>query len=162
MTATLLHDVRDAAAVVVLSVIVALGFNGLRHRGIPLVAQHEYEILVPCPDTVGEVDELEASSLHPGAVGELVIDGRKAADFAAWSYPGATSVPFDYLDPTPAETVRRIVSSGARRVVVYGDGGEPDSGRELARELAGRGIRNVAFVRGGAKTLRLAFTGDAR
>ena len=39
-------------------------------------------------------------------------------------------------------------------MVVYGDGLEPDSGEELAKEIAGKGIRNVSFVQGGVKALR--------
>jgi hypothetical protein len=41
-------------------------------------------------------------------------------------------------------------------VVVFGDGGDPDSGEQLARELAGAGIRNVVFVAGGAPRLQAA------
>ncbi len=41
-------------------------------------------------------------------------------------------------------------------MVVYGDGGDPDSGEQLARELAGKGIRNVGFVRGGAPAILAA------
>jgi hypothetical protein len=48
------------------------------------------------------------------------------------------------------ELARSIAASGASRVVVYGDGGRPDSGEHLGREISGRGIKNVFFVRGGA------------
>jgi hypothetical protein len=40
--------------------------------------------------------------------------------------------------------------------VVFGDGGNPDSGEQLAREIAGKGIRNVRFVEGGAPLLEKA------
>ncbi len=70
------------------------------------------------------------------------------------------NVPYDYLDPTPDETInemaRRIASSGARRVVVIGDGQKPDSGKWLGKEISGKGIKNVFFVEGGAKALRAA------
>jgi len=146
--------VRDAAIVVALSTALALGANALRAggRGIPLVARQPYETLVPCPDTVAEAPPIEPGDA--GARGDLLVDARGAAEFARWHAPGAHSLPFDYLDPTPADAVKRVAKSGARRVVVYGDGADPDSGRELARELAGRGIRNVVHVRGGAPALQ--------
>jgi 3-mercaptopyruvate sulfurtransferase SseA len=43
-----------------------------------------------------------------------------------------------------------ITRSNAKRVIVYGDGDNPDSGREWARLLSGGGIRNVNFIDGGA------------
>ena len=73
-----------------------------------------------------------------------------------WHPTGAIAVPFDYLEPTSPEQVRRIASSGAGRVVVFGDGNNPDSGEQLAREIAGKGIRNVRFVEGGAPLLEKA------
>jgi hypothetical protein len=73
-------------------------------------------------------------------------------------------VPFDYLDPTPEKTIqdlaRRIASSGAKRVVVYGDGDEPDTGEQLGKEISGKGIKNVFFVKGGAPALRKASTDE--
>jgi rhodanese-related sulfurtransferase len=143
---------RDAGLVLIVAAALALGFNGVRAEGLPLVAQEEYEVLVPCPDTVAEAPPLE-----PGAVGgrgDLLLDARSAAEYARWHAAGARSLPFDYLDPTPAGRVKEVARSGARRVVVYGDGQTPDSGHELARELAGRGIRNVYHVRGGAPALQ--------
>ena len=68
------------------------------------------------------------------------------------------NVPFDYLDPTPKDVLknlaRKIAVSGARRVIVYGDGDIPDTGEQLGREIAGYGIRNVFFLRGGAPVLK--------
>jgi hypothetical protein len=58
--------------------------------------------------------------------------------------------------------VHAIAASGASQVVVFGDGKDPDSGEQLARELAGRGIRNVRFVQGGAPALETAASGGAR
>jgi hypothetical protein len=46
--------------------------------------------------------------------------------------------------------------------MVFGDGQDPDSGEQLARELAGRGIRNVRFVQGGAPALAATANGGAR
>ena len=144
---------RDAALVVIASTVLALVVNEVRSEGgVPLVAQREYEILVPCPDTVGEVDTIAVA--QAGLPGDLFVDARPKAEFSAWHPPGAMWIPFDYLDPAPDEMVRRVAQSGARRVVVYGDGGDPDSGRELGRELAGRGVRNVVHLAGGAAALR--------
>jgi hypothetical protein len=83
----------------------------------------------------------------------LLVDARPAAEHAAWHPDRAVHLAFDYLAPAPKAEVSKIAASGATRVVVVGDGGDPDSGEQLARELAGAGIRNVFFVQGGAKAL---------
>ena len=66
-------------------------------------------------------------------------------------------MPYDWLDPIPGADMQRlaraIAASRATRVVVYGDGERPDSGEHLGREISGRGIKNVSFVRGGAPAL---------
>ena len=144
-----------AVAAVVLSAVGIL-FNLLRAGGIPLVADEAYELFVPCPEPLGEVEGLAADDPRIRESRGILIDARSPGEFAAWHPPAAENIPFDYLEGVPDTTVRRIAGSGAIRVVVYGDGQDPDSGRELARELAGRGVRNVFFVLGGAPALRSA------
>ncbi len=70
------------------------------------------------------------------------------------STPSARPVPFDFLDPVSDEALAELVASNAARVVVFGDGLTPDSGQEMARELAGRGMVNVHFVEGGWEAVR--------
>jgi rhodanese-related sulfurtransferase len=149
--------VRDAALVVALCCGLALAANALRSSGgIPLVAEREYEILVPCPEYEGKADPVEPDQVRPGAKGLLLVDAREAGDYARWHLPGAISIPFDYLEPTSEANVRRVLSSRARQVIVYGDGLQPDSGQELAKELGGKGLRNVKYVKGGAPALQKA------
>lgn len=147
---------RDAAIIAGLCAAVAVSVNAARSDGIPLVADAPYEILVPCPEPVGEVDATAPAAAIRTESGTLVVDAREAAAFAAWHLPDARNVVFDWLEPLADDTASTLVSSGARRIVVYGDGADPDSGRELARELAGRGLRNVTYVDGGAPALRAA------
>jgi hypothetical protein len=144
---------RDAALVVVACTVAALGFNMVRGAGIPLVQREEYQILVPCPETTGEALALSSDAAVLQDSQALVIDARGTEAFAKWHLARAISVPFDYLEATPPEVIRRIASSGAREVIVYGDGQNPDSGEQLAREISGKGIRNVRFVSGGAPAL---------
>ena len=142
---------RDAVVAGLLLAGLGMVANAVRPDGISVVAQNEYEILVPCPEPLGEVYPLEPNELL--AAGTLVVDAREPAEHAAWPWPDAANVPFDFLDPVPADTVAEFIRTGARQIAVYGDGADPDSGRELARELAGRGARNVYFVPGGAPRL---------
>lgn len=146
--------VLDAALVVVVSTVVALTVNAARRSGaIPLVADKEYEILVPCPEHLGQpAAAIAPEAVQPEEKGLLVVDARDAEEHRSWHLPGATSIPYDYLEPDPRE--REILKSGARKVVVYGDGDSPDSGEQLATALSGKGLRNVYYVRGGAPALR--------
>jgi hypothetical protein len=141
----------------------ALSFNSLRRDGIPVVQGTEYEILVPCPETLGEADPIPVDSPLLSDPRTLLLDARDPEDHARWHPPGAWNVPFDYLSPTDKGVVRRIAASRAARVVVFGDGADPDSGEQLAREIAGRGIRNVGFIPGGWVAFRSgAAKGGAR
>lgn len=146
---------RDVIVVVVLATVGALSTNALRSTGdIPLVAEREYEILVPCPEFEGEAEALEPDAVPVGQQGVLVVDAREPEDHKAWHLPGAASIPYDFLEPTNPALLKKILSSSPRKVVVYGDGDDPDTGEQLARELSGKGIRNVAYVKGGAPALR--------
>ena len=155
-----LHSLRTAArdALFVLVACAAAGTatNALRPGGIAFVQRSEYEILVPCPEGSGDAQAIPADDAAVWETRTLLVDARLAAEHQRWHPTGAITVPFDYLEPTSPEKVRRIASSGAARVVVFGDGGNPDSGEQLAREIAGKGIRNVRFVEGGAPLLEKA------
>jgi hypothetical protein len=72
--------------------------------------------------------------------GVIPVDAREARAYAAWHRSGAPSMPFDYLEPTSPEVIRKVLSTRARQVIVYGDGGDPDSGEQLAQELSGKGL----------------------
>ncbi|MCU0290492.1 MAG: rhodanese-like domain-containing protein [Thermoanaerobaculaceae bacterium] len=149
----------EAALVAAVSAGVALAVNTLRPNGLPLLARTPYEVLVPCPEPGGEVTPVAPDDPAVGSSHTFRIDARTPAEaLAGPRLPGAVHVPFDWLDPIPdarlAELARAIAASRATRVVVYGDGGHPDSGEHLGREISGRGIKNVSFVRGGAPALQ--------
>ncbi|MBN2358247.1 MAG: rhodanese-like domain-containing protein [Deltaproteobacteria bacterium] len=145
---------RDAAAIVAGCALVALVFNAVRGDGIPLVQKEEYQILVPCPETMGDATALAPDAPALRSPRALVVDARPAAEFERWHTASALNVPYDYLEPTPPAVIQRIAASGAAEVIVYGDGADPDSGEQLARELSGKGIRNVSYVTGGAAALQ--------
>lgn len=151
--------VRDAVITLVLSAAVGLLVNLARAHGIPFIQKTEYQILVPCPEGSGDAPAMAADAPEVREARTLRVDARAAAEHAAWHPAGAINLPFDYLAPAPPAEVKKIASSGAARVVVYGDGNDPDSGEQLARELAGSGIRNIFFVAGGAPALQKVSTG---
>jgi hypothetical protein len=158
MTRALWHRTLAEAAIVV-AASSALGFvvNAARERGLPLAAAAPYTILVPCPEPGGEVVPLPPDDPALRSARSFVIDAREGRAYWRTHFPGATNVPYDWLDPLSESDLRSltrgIAASRATRVIVYGDGGHPDSGEFLGREISGRGIRNVAFVRGGAPAL---------
>jgi hypothetical protein len=147
----------EAAVVAAIGAVVALGFNAVRPHGLPLVARTPYQTLVPCPEPGGPVEALEPSNPAVFSERSFLVDARSPGEFSTGHPDGAVNIPFDWLDPIPenelAELARSIAASGAARVVVYGDGGRPDSGEHLGREISARGIKNVCFVRGGAPVL---------
>jgi predicted sulfurtransferase len=153
----------EALGIAAAAAVVGFAVNAVRPNGLPLIASAHYETLVPCPEPGGEVKAVEAREARAGQTRTLLIDARQVREFGAGHMPGAVNVPYDWLDPTPetqlSALARTIASSGATRVLVYGDGGRPDSGEYLAREISARGIKNASFVRGGAPAL---LTGASR
>ena len=157
LSATSKPILRDAALITLASVILALGFNALRSDGLPLIADKPYDILVPCPEPVGEVAAVAPDAAEIKSADTLLIDARDEDAFAAWHLPGAHHVEYDYLTEMSAadeDTIRALLASRARRVIVYGDGDDPDSGRMLGSDLHLKGMKNVSFVTGGAPALR--------
>jgi rhodanese-related sulfurtransferase len=149
----------EAVVLAVVSALLALAVNAIRPAGLPLVARTPYEVLVPCPEPGGPVTGLDPLDPAMKEARVFLIDARERVAFERSRIPGAVSVPYDWLDPVPETDMRHlareIAASRATRVVVYGDGGHPDSGEHLGREISGRGIRNVYFVRGGSPALNV-------
>ena len=149
---------RDAVIATGISVTVGLLANLVRPDAIPFIADQEYELFVPCPEPGGEATPVPPDTQALLGDDTFVVDARSKEEFDAWRLRRAINISFDYLDPTPKEVLedlaRTISRSRVKRVVVYGDGGTPDTGEQLAREISGHGIRHVFFVEGGAPELR--------
>jgi len=163
--AVLVEVIRDATIVVVLSVVVAVGVNAIRSEGIPLVQKEAYDILVPCPEPVGDPEQMAPDDARIRDAKSLIIDVRAKDEFASWHIQGARNQPFDWLGPPVDEEVKtvakQVAASQAHRVIVYGDGDNPDSGREWAKLLSGARIKNVFYVSGGAPALNPELTKPA-
>jgi predicted sulfurtransferase len=149
---------RDALLITVACGALGLLVNLFHPEKIPYIAEEEYETLVPCPEPGGEVTPLEPSDPALQAKETFVVDARTKEAHAEWNFRGAMNVPYDYLDPTPDEVIhelaKKIAKSRAQRVAVYGDGDRPDTGEQLGKEISGKGIKNVYFVKGGAPALK--------
>jgi hypothetical protein len=149
---------RDAVLITAACSVMGLLVNLFHPEKIPYIAEEEYETLVPCPEPGGEVTPLEATDPSIHAEDTFIVDARRKPEHQVWKLRDAMSIPYDYLEPIPDQTlkelIRRTQKTGARRVLVYGDGKDPDSGEQAGREISGKGIKNVFFVKGGAPALK--------
>jgi len=156
----------EASALTLASAAVALGVNCVRDDRLPLVAREHYTILVPCPEPVGEAKPLAPRDPKVVAADTLVIDARSKEEFQRWHLRGAMHLEFDWLGPPPDKEValvaKKMAASRTRNIVVYGDGGDPDTGREWARLLSGARLKNVHYVTGGAAALHPEVEGVSR
>jgi hypothetical protein len=156
---TTMTILRDAALIMALSAVLAFGVNAARDKRLALVARENYQILVPCPETGEDVEGVAVNDPRLSDPQSLLVDARPASDEARWSPDKAIPMPYDYLEPTPPEVIANLLHAKARGIFVFGDGGDPDSGEQLARELAGKGVRHVFYVVGGAEALKAAREG---
>lgn len=151
---TIARSAVDAAVATAVSAAVGLAVNAVRPSGLPLVATAPYQTLVPCPEPGGPVEPITSGDPSIFSERTFLIDARAAAEYRCGHLAGALNLPYDWLDPVPEDELQRIAgaiaATGATRVVVYGDGGRPDSGEHLGREISGRGIKNVRVISGGA------------
>ncbi len=143
--------------VAAIAAVIAVAVNVLRPAGLPFIARTPYQILVPCPEPGGPVQVLQPND--PAILGArtFLVDARSLREYEIQHMSEAVNLPYDWLDPIPEDRLlslaEEIAASGATRVVVYGDGAQPDSGEYLGKEISGRGIKNVWFVEGGASAL---------
>lgn len=153
-SAGFLRSLLEALVVAAATATIGLAVNLVRPAGLPMVAAKPYLILVPCPEPGGPVHAMRAADPEVSSVRTFRVDARSVDEFELGHLPDTVNLPYDWLDPVPEHRLRElaeeIAASGAVRVVVYGDGGQPDSGEYLGREISGRGINNVFFVSGGA------------
>jgi len=151
---------RDAAIIVVVGAVLGLVTNQFRTGRLPLVAQKDFEILVPCPEPLGTARAVLPSDPLISDPDTLIIDARSEEEYRDWHLPSALSVPFDWLaeqdeiDAQARSVAKDVARSRKHAVVIYGDGGDPDSGQQWAALLNMAGIRNVAYIKGGALELR--------
>jgi len=143
----------EATAILAGSILIALFFNQMRSLGLPLIAEKEYQIFIPCPEQKGDAHPLAPTDPRLTEKTTLLIDCRSGQQYTQWHLPAAISVEYDFLTPIAEDYINSIIASKVNMVVIYGDGDDPDSGQEMARELAGRGIKNVYFIKGGAPAL---------
>ena len=154
-TYTLKSVLIESILIIIISSVIALTFNTVRKNGIQLVQKNEYEILVPCPEQTGEVTQLSNDSDLLFGPKSMVIDARSEQEFKSWHFERAINLFFDFLEPINQGDIKMIISSGSQMVIVYGDGLNPDSGKELGKEISGKGIKNVFYIKGGAPLLKL-------
>jgi hypothetical protein len=155
-----LKPLQEALLLTIIAGGVGAAVNLIHPERIPFVAGRDYETMVPCPEPGGEVKVMKPNDPLLSGSDTFVVDARPAEQYAEWHLGAAMKVPYDYLDPTPddiiRELARRIARSKAKRVVVYGDGDQPDTGEQLGKEISGKGIKHVFFVEGGIKNLKPA------
>jgi rhodanese-related sulfurtransferase len=147
-----LRTVIDAAGILLLASTLAVLANGFRKDGIPLIARAPYDIYVPCPEQKkARVDSIGVDEVRANPDAYFLIDARAPEKYLKQHMGGSISAPYNFLYDVPDSVVSQAAHVKKKKIAVYGDGGDPDPGSLLALELAGKGIRNVCFIKGGVR-----------
>ncbi|MCX7958740.1 MAG: rhodanese-like domain-containing protein [Deltaproteobacteria bacterium] len=149
-----LKTLKNSAIITVAVSVIALIINIFHPHRIPLFASKPYEIYVPCPEKSGTISEITVEELPSILNKSVIIDARSREEFEKWHFAGAINIEYDYLTPICPKKIKWIISQKKQYVIVYGDGEEPDSGRELAKEISGNGVKNVFYIQNGIKGLK--------
>lgn len=162
---TIRKSLLEAAIITFAVSIAALLINFFHPNRIPFIASEEYETMVPCPVQEGHVTAIDAAKIQSAEKGALFIDAREESDYQHWHFPGALRLTYDFLDPIPEADLqnmaKRIAAERATRLIVYGDGANPDTGKLLGIDISASGINNVFYVKGGAVALKNATSEDS-
>ncbi|MBN2715613.1 MAG: rhodanese-like domain-containing protein [Deltaproteobacteria bacterium] len=163
---TMKKSIIEAGVIAVTVFLTSLGINLVHPSRIPYIADAPYETMVPCPVQEGHVTPANPTAFATTSKHVLFVDAREKGDYDKWHYPGALLLTYDFLDPIPESELRimaqRIAALRATKVVVYGDGDDPDTGKLLGIDISASGINNVYFVRGGAAALEEAVASQNR
>ncbi len=127
---------REGVVLSVVSLFLALFYNGLTSKGIfadqqpvrPLVAPGSAPEIIP----LERAGELQAS-------GALFVDSRHAFDFRLGHIPGAINIPLQGSD----DVIAGLPEPRDRSVVVYCDGAECNSSLELGAKFSSAGYTKV-------------------
>ncbi len=144
---------RNSLILVIIISFLAILINFVHPHRIPFVAERPYEIYVPCPDTTGSIKELDKNEFISLSKDSVIIDARSREEYEKWHFEDAINIEYDYLSPICPLKIKEVISMKRKYVIVYGDGEEPDSGKELAKEIATKGLKNVHYLKGGIKEL---------
>ncbi|MBN2339840.1 MAG: rhodanese-like domain-containing protein [Deltaproteobacteria bacterium] len=155
---TLFTALLEAAVVASIACVIGAAVQWVHPNSIPFFANEAYETMVPCPVQEGKVTELSPQSPLLQEKNVLIIDAREEPDFDDWHVKNALRITYDFLDPIPAadqkKIARKIAAKRVSKVIVYGDGDTPDTGKLLGIDISASGIKNVFYVKGGAPKLQ--------
>jgi rhodanese-related sulfurtransferase len=141
-----------AAIITAGCVLIGVVFNAVRAEGIDLVAQVEYEIYVPCPESQAESETMTAENAR-AQEDVLYVDARPEEDFAREHIKGAVSLPYPLLGDPPPEKIEALKRRSVP-IVTYGGGGRDQSGKMMADLLTELGVPDVSHLEGGLKSWR--------
>lgn len=139
--------ILQIAAVIALSIVLALIVNGMRPERLPLVMPFPPQYECPSRITVGLAIKAEEALSRSGRGQILFVDARAREVFEKGHIEGAINLPYSFLDPVPVEALASLRNSG--EVVVYCNSSHLERSRLMAGELADAGLKSVFYLEGG-------------
>jgi rhodanese-related sulfurtransferase len=144
--------VARAVLFAVACVLVGVVFNALRPNGIDLVARSEYQIYVPCPESLAKAETVSTDAARRES-NVVYVDARPLADYERAHIKGAISFPYPLLDDPDPQRVDALKTK-AVPIVTYCDGGRSRFGEMMAKLLTELGVKNVTHLEGGLEAWR--------
>lgn len=140
---------RDAGLLLVFSTLVALGFNAVYSKGIPLLRYAPFDLLGDCPEILDDIPTLTVDRIRPGDPGVVFVDVRPATAFVQGHIPGALFLPmYETAEPdSRVVDILRGLKKGTWIVVV--DAERHQKAERMVTALTGIGIRGLHVLDGG-------------
>ena len=134
----------QAAAVLAVSFLIALGINSVRTDGIPVIRQSKEVLALRAGITPVLIDSVKILLQDPNV---LLVDARPLAAWKRGRIPGAINLPEEVSDSLMPGFIDSVPMD--RPLVVYCDGAECRASDLLSKKLGQAGYKYIYLYHGG-------------
>lgn len=127
---------------------IAIGFNALRKKGIPLIRKTPFSVYTLCPELGTNLPEITIDKLKMGEKRLYYVDSRLSNEYCSEHIPGAHFMPVYPIDMPDFKPLQNLPEGSW--IIVYGQE-TVKSDERMVTELVKLKLRGVYILKGGLK-----------